>query len=473
MKNNNEKWSEILQIILFDVIKAWRFILTCVLLFGIGADIILTLTTTPLYKSDATFAIKTNNQYATSENIDEISDISSAFGYIISSNVFKNDVKNDMGVDSLDGYFTTSVLENTNIIKISAVASSPKLAYEMMNSMLDRYQDLSQLVMGNVNIELMQNISIPTRPFNKVGHMANFMRFAFVGGVLSIALVALLSYFSDTVKTQEDMEVMQVKQLGSIPKESKIYRTNKWNRKKSILISQLSTSFAYIEEIKRLRFQVEKSCEKHGYKTIMITSSLENEEKSSVLSNLGLALAENNKKVLLVDCDLRKPALHKIFDKKSNNGIRLLLDGKTDLKRAIVRDPSLKVDFLLGLDFVKDADEKVDSVQLKRILEEAKLSYDYILVDSVPSALFTDTISLAKLCDACILVVRQNFISVKIISSTLEKLHLSHTKVMGYVMNQKLPTLKATSGLYGGYEYRYGRYGYGRRTRGEADGKRK
>ena len=242
----NERWSEILQVVLFDVFKNWRFILLVTLVFGIGADVATTLTTKPMYRSEATFAIKTNNQYSTSDNIDEIGDISSAFGYIISSNVFKKEVMEEMNVDHLDGYFSTSVLENTNIIKISANAASPKLSYKMMTSMLNRYQELSKLVIGNVNIELMQNISIPTSPINKTSHFKTFIKFGGLGAILSMIIVGLFTYFADTVKTKEDMEALQIKQIGSIPRESKVYRTNKWNRKKSILISQLSTSFTYI-----------------------------------------------------------------------------------------------------------------------------------------------------------------------------------------------------------------------------------
>lgn len=466
----NEKWAEVLQIIIFDCIQAWRIIVLCALLFGVGADMILTITNKPLYRSEATFALKTNNQYATSDSINEIGDISSAFGYIISSNVFKQDVMEDMGVTSLDGYFTTSVLANTNIIKISAYASTPKHSYQMMNSMLKRYQELSQLVLGNINIELMQNISIPQNAVNEVNHASNFMRYSILGMIASIVGIVLFSYFSDTVKTKEDMESLQVKQIGAIPKESKVYRTSRWNRKKSILISQISTSFAYIEEIKKLRFHVEQECEKRGFKTIMVTSSLENEGKSSVLSNLGLALVENHKKVLLIDGDLRKPALHKIFEKKSNDGMKLVLEKNATLQDVIIHDEKLNIDFILGLETLRNVDDKVDSAKMMRILEEAKKQYDYILVDSVPSALFTDTISMAKMCDACILVVRQNFISIKIIAETLDKLHLSHTKVLGYVMNQKLPTLRKGGSLYGGY-YRYGRYGYGKKTRREVDGR--
>ena len=164
----NERWYEIVQIILTDIARRWRSIIMCTLVFAVAADMVISLTHHPLYRSEATFALKTGNQYMTSDQIDEIADIASAFGYIISSNVFKQDVMEDMGVDTLDGYFETSSLSGTNIISIAAVSSSPRTSYRMMISMLDRYKELSQLVLGNVDIELMQNISITQDPLSLI-----------------------------------------------------------------------------------------------------------------------------------------------------------------------------------------------------------------------------------------------------------------------------------------------------------------
>lgn len=91
-------------------------------------------------------------------------------------------------------------------------------------------------------------------------------------------------------------------------------------------------------------------------------------------------------------------------------------------------------------------------------------------MDSVPSALFSDAIETARLCDACLLVVRQDFISIKVISDTLDKLHVSRIPVLGYVLNQKLPSWwrRVSDDR---YELRYGRYGYGYGQRRNADGK--
>lgn len=469
----NERWYEIVQIILTDIARRWRSIIMCTLVFAVAADMVISLTHHPLYRSEATFALKTGNQYMTSDQIDEIADIASAFGYIISSNVFKQDVMEDMGVDTLDGYFETSSLSGTNIISIAAVSSSPRTSYRMMISMLDRYKELSQLVLGNVDIELMQNISIPQDPYNQISHRRNLIQFGMIGLVFSVAVIALFSFLSDSVKTKEDMEAVSIPYAASIPRERKWFWSHGMNRKKTILLSQLSTSFRFIEDVKKLRVEVERRCEKHGWKTILITSSLENEGKSSVLSNLGLALAENHKKVLLIDGDLRKPALHKIFEKESNDGLRKVLEGKADLQDVIIRDEQSSLDLLLGHSSFTDAGDQLDGERMRDILKEARERYDYVLVDSVPSALFTDAVTLARLCDTCLLVVRQNFISVKVVAETLEKLKLARVPIFGYVLNQKLPIWwkKVTSDR---YDYRYGHYGYGYgRRRREADGEHK
>ena len=327
MMNSNDQWFELAQIIVSDIVRHWRSIIMMMLVFAMGADMFLTLTYQPFYRSEATFALKTGNEYTTSSQVDQVSDIAAAFGYIISSNLFKQDIMEEMNTEVLDGYFETTEMAGTNIIKIAAVSSSPRTSYYMMVSMLNRYQDLSRMVLGNINIELMQDISIAEDPVNVNSHKNNLIRFGIIGFVLGVALFALLGLINDKVKLKEDMEVLGIPYLGSLSKEKKWFYLRGVQKKKAILISQLSTSFRFIEDMKKLRTVVERKCEKHGWKTILVTSCLENEGKSSVLSNLALALASNHKKVLIVDGDLRKPAVYKIFDLESNDGLYRVLDG--------------------------------------------------------------------------------------------------------------------------------------------------
>ena len=207
----------------------------------------------------------------------------------------------EMNTEVLDGYFKTTEMAGTNIIMIAAVSSSPRTSYYMIVSMLSRYQDLSRMVLGNINIELMQDISIAEHPVNVNSQKDNLICFGIIGFVLVVALFALLGLINDKVNLKEDMKVRGIPYLGSLSKEKKWFYLRGVQEKKAILISQLSTSFRFIEDMKKLRTVVERKCEKHGWKTILVTSCLKNEGKSSVLSNLALALASNHKKVLNVD----------------------------------------------------------------------------------------------------------------------------------------------------------------------------
>lgn len=468
MKNENEssnqKWIELLQLAIADIFSHFRSIIMIGLICAIAADVFLSVRYQPLYRSEATFALKTNNEYTTTGTVDEVGEIANAFSYIISSNIFKEEIMEDMKITSLDGYYETSVLENTNIIKISAVSTEPKSAYLMMKSMINRYQEISKLVLGEINIELMQDISIPTQPFNVLSHRNNLAKFGAVGMAGSIFLFGLLSYFSTAVKLKEDIEKLQLPLLGSIPREAKIYRSRaKLVRKKNILITQMSTSFRYIEALKKIRYKIEDK----DYKVIMVTSSLENEGKTSVIANLALALKTNHKKVLLIDGDLRKPAIYKIFDLENNDGMAQVFSGNQSLS-SVVTHLDNGIDFILGKTSYEDSSERMESKYLKECIEQARLEYDYILIDSVPSAMFSDSTSLAQLCDGYIMVIRQNCVSKQMLEDVVDKLSLSQVPLIGCVLNSELESPLHKTGIarnYYGYHYGYG-YGYHRKNEG-------
>lgn len=236
------------------------------------------------------------------------------------------------------------------------------------------------------------------------------------------------------------------------------------------MISQLSTSFRFIEDMKQLRTVVERKCEKHGWKTILVTHCLENEGKSSVLSNLALALASNHKKVLIVDGDLRKPAVYKIFDLESNDGLYRVLDGQADPKDVILHDERHHLDFLIGHSSFTDAADRFDESHMQQLMHELKQQYDYILLDTVPSALFSDGVRMARLCDTSLLVVRQNFLSVKVVSETLDKLRLSRVPVLGYGFEFQTSFMVA-SGRRERNVSHYGHYGYSNIRRRNGNGK--
>lgn len=168
----------------------------------------------------------------------------------------------------------------------------------------------------------------------------------------------------------------------------------------------------------------------------MVTSSLENEGKSSVAVNLALVLAKNNHKVLLIDGDLRKSSLHLIFDIEGQTiGIHDVLNHKAQLSDAIQTLDNYKIDVLFGNDS-SEATYDTASNEMKNIIKTVKQEYDYVIVDTAPSRFLSDSRILAADMDGIILVVRQNFAKVSLINDTIEKLDLSNTPIIGTIINR-------------------------------------
>ena len=462
MDNNQSSklWINHIFNIAFDVLKKWQFILFVSITIALAFDAIVTVTHVPTYSCNATFAIRNSNS---SSNGDD--DLGETFTYIFQSNVFKKTIQKAMNVESLNGYYSASVQSGTNVLYVSATSPSVATAYKMMNALMDHYGDISRMVVGDANIDVISDLKISSSPINEISHVKNIV---LIGGGVAFVIIAFfssLSFMRNTIKDKNEIESkLHLHLLGNLPKESKITSFKGLKRKKNILISQYSTSFQYVESFKRLRNRVEKYCKKHECKTIMVTSSLENEGKSSVAVNLALSLALNKHKVLLIDADLRKPSLHLILEEKDeHHGIEHVLFDERSYKESIIHLKQHHLDVLFGYCLKENTSELIQSQQMQDLLDHVREEYDYVIIDSSPSRFLSDSRMLATMVDSIMLVVRQNHAELSTILNTIDKLSLSKTPIMGCVNNQSY-SLGINSGHYHGYHYGYNRY-YNRRRR--------
>lgn len=453
--------------IVFDVLKRWQVILlitvSCALLFDMYQSIVYV----PLYRCEATFAVKTSLDSNNKSNSD--SDVGESFSYIFSSNVFKKTIEKAMNVDSLNGTFHADVYEGTNVLHVYAYSPSALTSYNMMKALMNNYQDISNLVVGNTNIDVIKDISVPESPDNVLNHQRNIMLIGGLSFVCCLVILVFFSFMNNTIKDKYEIESkLNLHLIGSLPKESKIISLKGLKRKKSILISQFSTSFHYVEACKRIRSRIERYCKKHHSKVIMITSSLENEGKSSIAVNIALSLAMNKHKVLLIDADLRKPSLHLILDELTKHkGIENYLCEDVLFDDVVVCLDHYQIDAIFGYSTIDNVSDYIQSDKMDELLNEARKRYDYIIVDSAPSRFLSDSRMLSSLVDGIVLVVKQNFANVSTILNTIEKISLSKTNIIGCINNQSM-SFNLSSGKYYGYKYGYNRY-YGHRRKDVED----
>ena len=170
----------------------------------------------------------------------------------------------------------------------------------------------------------------------------------------------------------------------------------------------------------------------------MVTSVGENEGKSTVAANLALAIAQKNKKVVLLDCDFRKPSLYKIFEtpvQEENSLTAYLLQENMDPTVCMIE--SKKHGILLGLSKNpgRSITKLLNNGKLHSLLQHLRTQVDYIILDTPPMQVAADTEALAAMVDTAVLVVRSDFMHTSTINEGLSRLKKSTPEVCGFVLN--------------------------------------
>ena len=458
-------------VLLQDVMKRWLAIVAVALVVGVGAYIMADTTFEPTYQTTTTFVVNSRGSSTTVDtNLSSTSSVASVFTELLNSSLLRKTIVQEMGVPSFSGTISTAVVPNTNLIKMTVTASDPRTAFLAAQTIIDHHENLTYQVVEDVVMEVLQYPTVPTAPINSANAMNRMKKLGMVAAVAVAALLAMLSFLRDTVRSgKEAREKLDCGYLGEIPHENK-YKTlfARIRRKKaSILITNPVTSFRFVETIRKLRRRVEQHME--DGKVLMVASLLENEGKSTVAVNLALSMAQKKKKVLLIDCDLRKPACHAVLDhKKFGNGVKEVLQGKASLSDSILRYKKTNLYMLLAHKGDRHTGDLLVSQRMESLLEWARENYDCVVLDLPPMAAASDAEGMTGLADACLLVVRQNVADAASINRFSAALEGNRAKLLGCVLNNVVAT-RLTSGQgnrYGRYGHygNYGRYGsYGSR----------
>lgn len=229
----------------------------------------------------------------------------------------------------------------------------------------------------------------------------------------------------------------------------------KQNTRTSILNAQMDSNmkFRINEAYRAARANLSFSLVKDGCKKIAITSSLMGEGKTTTAVNIAIMLAQQvNIKVLLIDCDLRKPKVNRFFDLQNSPGLTNFLGGMKDIA-SIVREtkfPSLNV-ITCGVN-VPNPSELLSSVSMETLVQQMESKYNYIIFDTPPVNVVIDALALANLSDGFVIVVKEGSSLHPELRRTIMTLEHAKIKILGVILNgSKLETKD-------NYKYRYERY---------------
>ncbi len=445
----------------------WAVILAGIIAF-LGIYIVENSVYKPTYKSSATVVVRAKS--ATSgayTNLTASTEMANIYTKVFTQPSMKQLAAANIGADSFDGTIETSVYNSTNLMKISVTASSPETAYKLLTSILEVYPNVSEAVFSNGVIDIIVSPEMPTTPINVISNTRR-LQISMIIAVLQLAIILVLSFLRDTVKNERLFSSkIDGKLLGTIAHEKRpysfLYKLR--GKKRALLIDTPFSSLKFVENYRQIATKMEYMRKNSDSKVFTITSIAENEGKSTTSANIAIALANRGYNVVLMDLDMHKPSMYKIFNHRELKSYEFsdVLSGKippkeyefiqykkTGLYLAFNRKPCSKASEWLGTGAVKEC--------IRLIREKA----DFVIIDTPPTSVSADAMSIIKASDKAIVVVRTDIVDVPDINDMLMTIKNVGGSIAGCILNDvyKPFTLFGNMGTdaNGYYTYRYNSY---------------
>ena len=467
-----EKGDVSLYTIATDILRNWLAILLIMLTAGMVTYVYLNLTYHPTYTTRATMVITRtgvdNNVYS---NLRSAAGSAERFAQLLNSSAMQKVVAKDLGIAEFNGTSNARNLENSNLLELSVTADSPGTAFHEMKSILNNYKTFSEDLLGNINLIMLEAPSVPEAPGNPINTTRRILQIMLLAGAAVAAGLGISSYLRDTIRTPADVEQkLDTQILATLYHEQKnrnfFSRIRNWRKKTSILITDPVTSFRYTESVKRMAARIVSRMNSRDAKVLMLTSVLENEGKSTVAANIALAIADEGRKVLLIDADLRKPSIFKILNMQEENFtsltsiLRDISAPISSLESLCVQVPGTSLHVILNKAGLPQSMEMFSTNRFVELLSSLRRDFDYIIVDTPPMQLVADAEEMAPIADCCALVIRQHTVEAKDINDAIDALNGTGNHVIGCIFNNVYSGLPLP-GSGRGYGYGYGNYGYG------------
>ncbi len=418
----------------------------------------------PVYEAYSTFVVSTN-QTADADSV-LAKRLANSFDHAFNDSGLKNKIIKELKLnEEFPAQVSATVLEDTNFITITVHSDDGIMAQTILELIQEDYPDIAKDIVGNVSLSSIDTTGVLTDPINSFQAVSVIVK----GILIAVAIIVVVLYFyinnKKTIHNVGDIKRhLNETNIGTIPLMS--FKKRKNNARPILLITNEKVSQTYKEAIHTVRIRTEKLMEKEQKKVLLITSSLPSEGKSTLSTNLAISLASRGKKILLIDGDLRAPSLHKFFEskdlpKKKGLGELLLNGGKAS--DSIVPSVSQNLDVIFGGEQINDPSAVLAGDELKKLLKEVREIYDYVIFDSPPAAMLSDTSAIAGLMDVVLFVIRQDYTRIQYAQEALALLKESGVISLGCVMNCAEAGLSSYG--YGYYGYRYNKYQYGKYER--------
>lgn len=430
--------------------KIWIVVIALILSFTTTVIYIKTIKK-PIYKSSTTYVLisdSTNEGITTSEVTLNEKLIATYKEIIKSRNVLekvKEKLKLEEEPQQLAKLISVEQVGTSSMIKITVAYKEPEIAQQIAYRTGREFQKVIEEQFKTKNLGLLDSASLPDTASN----ISNKKEIIMINGgatAISLMIIFILFYFDNTVKDAEQIkEKMNTPVLGNIP------LIPKKHQEKDLIVHKDPKS-PISEGIRTLRTNLQFSNIDGKLKKIMVTSSMPGEGKSFTSANLATAFAQDGNKVLMIDCDMRKGRLHKIFEISNNKGLSNLLidDVEKNFKKYIKKTKIENLEVLPSGMVPPNPSELLNSEANKKLITVLEKEYDYIIFDCVPINGLPDSLIMANLVNKAIIVCASNITPTELLQKTKTSLENVEANVAGIVINKTKTTYNKYYGHYYG-----------------------
>ncbi len=360
--------------------------------------------------------------------------------------------KEDKIRSSFNQQYNQAQGENQSGVSLSLLKQDIETKKGFLKELLDNQRGNDVVAAGTSNNIAVAEIAIPSDVPVSPRRLTTVLGALFLSTLFGMGLALFLEYLDDTISTTEEIEnllglpaLAAIPRIDSLPKRKLLLvgsgeegETATGNNGASGLLIHQDSRSSLAEAYRQLRTSILLSTAGHAPKSLLITSSLPAEGKTTTAINTAISLAQTGAKVLIIDADMRRPRLHSIFNISNAEGLSTLLSSQLEDKHiddAIEYDEEARLHLLSSGPVPPNPAELIGSEQMSSLLKKLQNKFTHVVVDSPPIASFTDGVLIASMVDGVILVVNSGKSSRQVVRRSRQLLMDIGAKVFGVVLN--------------------------------------
>lgn len=460
---------------IFTTIGKWFLLILLFIIFGLSVAVFYNYGAPILYQSETSLYVEptVNSNQVNYDGILSNQKMVKTYTQIIKSRKILLEVKQQLdreySIGELQDMLEVSSVSDTEIITIKVTSQYKEEASEIANKIAQVFIDEIKETMEITNIRVIDEAIVNDIPVSPNTNL-NCVIGGGAGLCIGLLLAFLIESMNNKIVTHEDVKrYLGIKTLGVIPHNSIDVETKnkkskkeyeKYSHLKGEEIKIITDPTSVISESVRM---IRTNLNFLDLKVINVVSTLPSEGKTSLICDLAVSFAMLEKKVLIIDCDLRKPKVHKKFGLARKDGVTdlILSHGSISIGSVIqkyeVKDSRIKVDVLSAGSRVANPSELINKKSFQSMLEELKKHYDLIFIDCSPISSMTDGVLVSKLADGTVYVIESERTDYPVIQSCMDELKGNNVTVLGAVLTKV--NVKRQKKLYGyKYDYYYSNY---------------